>query len=180
MADFFNKIRSGQTAAAHGVFISDDFVSLMIDGVEILRAKAAGVQVVGGGAFIQGSGVAGGLVYTDLTTTGVNSPFTLSTSHSGSAWSNYGCAAKQYAVLPQIGTNVGMRFEIHNSDTDGFRIGAGAGQQIRIHKSEVNTSNVCTVGAYADSIALSTRLVLTAVTSNLWSGHATGVWSVLE
>lgn len=176
----FDKIKSGQTSTAHGVFVDDDAVCLYVDGVQILRAKAAGIQVLGGGSFIQGSGVPGGLLYTDVTTTGVNSAYTLVASQSGTVWGNFGAAAKQYIVLPQIGANVGMRFEVHNIDTDGWRVGAGASQQIRIHKSEVNTSNITTVGAYADSIALATRLVLTAVTSNLWHGHATGVWSVLE
>ena len=181
MADnnsFFSK-KLKSPSSFDGIFDGDGYNSFYVAGVEVARVDAQGLKLSSGTAIRQGDAPAGGVVLSHLTTTSTNTPLTLASSQSGQWWSNFGASAMQAVTLPVIGTDIGLQFGGLISDTDGLRVNAGAGQTVRV--TLATTTNLSTVGGYAQSVTNGAGIVFTAVTTNAYVGrHVTGIWSVLE
>ncbi len=120
---------------------------------------------------LSGSGSSSGVVTVVASTAGSGSPNAISSSASGTAYTNEGSTALNYNSLPTA--SAGLEYTFIVQDADGMRVTAATGDTIRI------STNVSASAGYVESYGIGACVKLLAINSTEWiATSVVGVWSV--
>jgi len=107
----------------------------------------------------------------EANTAGSGSPNTITSSESGSVFTNEGATALNYHTLPTAVS--GLTYTFYVQDADGIRVTANTGDTIRI-----NTSVSASAG-YAESTTVGSSVTLAAINATEWVATSViGTWAL--
>lgn len=176
------------TGTGKGLLLGTDGVAGVFLSSAILRARsdyyfafATGTDPTGTtGATIKYNGAAGQLLITDSSgtnggklltgklveanTAGSGTPNAIAAGESGTVFTNEGATAKNYEALPSA--VAGYQFTFIVQDTDGMRVVANTGDDIRIGATTSTTAGYCESTTVGDSVTL------IAINATTWAAVA--------
>jgi len=107
----------------------------------------------------------------EANTAGSGSPNTITSSESGSVFTNEGATALNYHTLPTAVS--GLTYTFYVQDADGIRVTANTGDTIRIDTS------VSASAGYAESTTVGSSVTLTAINATEWVATSViGTWTL--